>query len=126
MMNSENEIPSGFENTDTLTEIATTVRVKSNTEAKPLRNHVVLLHDSPAHTDMYVVEVCLKVCNMNMLQAIEAVKSIVTDGRAVVYSGHKELCELKAEQIISFGGDKYAQQAGHESVGAMTVTVEPS
>lgn len=128
MNSNEHDIPFGFEtpNTDIVTETATTVRVKPNTDTKPLRNHVVVLHDSPAHTDMYVVEVCLKCCNMNMMQALQAVKSIITDGRAVVYSGHKELCELKAEQIISFGGDKYAIEAGHESAGAMTVTVEPS
>ena len=128
MNSNEHDIPFGLElnNTDTVTETATKVRVKPNTDTKPLRNHVVILHDSPAHSDMYVIEVLLKCCNMNMVAAIQAVKSIVTEGRAVVFSGHKEVCELKAEQITTFGGDKYAIEAGHESVGAMTVTVEPS
>ena len=128
MNSNEHDIPFGLDNptTDIVTETATKVRVVNKTDSKPLRNHVVILHDSPAHTDMYVIEVLLKCCNMNMVAAIQAVKAIVTEGRAVVFSGHRELCELKAEQITSFGGDKYAIEAGHESVGAMTVTVEPS
>lgn len=100
---------------------------ESNTETnhKPLRPHVVIMHDSEHHSDVYVFKVCSEVFKMSAQDIVEVVTLLCTEGKACVFSGHKELCELKAEQATSFGRDMTAIEMGYESVGPMTITVEP-
>lgn len=105
-----------------------TVNVTDNateTNSKPLRPHVVIMHDSDSHSDVYVFKVCQEVFKMSAEDIVEVITLLCTEHKACVFSGHRELCELKAEQAMSFGRDMTAIEMGYESVGPMTITVEP-
>jgi ATP-dependent Clp protease adapter protein ClpS len=101
------------------------VVVAEEIQIKPLRSYVVVLHDSDVHTPSYVVKMLQEICKLSEADAIEAAKKVHTEGRAVVYQSHRELCELKQSQIEAYGKDDLAIKAGHDCKGGMFATVEP-
>lgn len=117
----EHDIPFGV---DDAIQNQTDMATKTNTVSKPLRQYNVVMHDSEHHTDAYVVKAVTSVCGASLAQAVEIVKAICTEGKAIVYSNNLEVCELKKEQLEGLGGDEFAAQQGVESLGSMTVTIE--
>ena len=60
--------------------------------------HVILLNDDH-HSMEFVVEVLCKVLGVAVERAVQFMMEAHTSGRAVVWTGPKEVAELKAEQI---------------------------
>ena len=60
--------------------------------------HVILLNDDH-HSMQFVVEVLCKALGFNVERSLELMMKAHTDGRAVVYTGPREVAELKADQI---------------------------
>jgi ATP-dependent Clp protease adaptor protein ClpS len=83
--------------------------------------NVILLNDEE-HTDEYVVEMLGKVFAMPLEAGGGLVKALDSAGRAIVMTTHKELAELKREQIEEFGADWRLPQ----SKGPMAAVVEPA
>jgi ATP-dependent Clp protease adaptor protein ClpS len=63
--------------------------------------HVILLNDD-YHSFEFVVEVLQKALGCNPEKAFQLTQQAHLQGRAVVWTGPKEVAELKAEQIQSF------------------------
>ena len=72
--------------------------------------HVVLLDDND-HTDVYVVEMLSRLFGHNADRAAEMAVQVTNSGRVVVMTTHKELAELKRDQILSFGADPRLQSS---------------
>lgn len=83
--------------TDTRTGVA------ERTELAP-RYHVVLLDDDE-HTYEYVIEMLGAVFGHGVATAFQMAVEVDAAGRAVVYTAHFELAELKREQVHAYGAD---------------------
>ena len=93
-------------------------------KTKPKRQppYAVILHNDNFNGFDYVVAVLRKVFNYDRVKAYQLTMAAHTSGRSIVWSGVREVAELKADQIRSCGPDPQAK-----ANGALTlrVTIEP-
>lgn len=92
--------------------VVTTERRAPRSTARPKVQppFAVIVENDDLHTYAYVIEGLSKVCGHSREKAFSLAVEIDTRGRAVVWSGTKELAELKCEQIRGLGPDYYATQ----------------
>jgi ATP-dependent Clp protease adapter protein ClpS len=127
---SEHDIPFGYNeydrNNDAVADVGQKIKVKQVPKHEPLRQYAVILHDSPVHTDEYVIEMLPKICGMTVEQAISLALALLTGAKQVqVFAGHLEVCELKREQIENYGGDPLAAEMNIKSEVSMTASIVP-
>lgn len=82
----------------------TTVRPKPRQKSKAKQlppYHVIILNDD-LHTIEFVIHVLREVFKFTVEQAVVYTMEAHIKGRAVVWTGSKEVAELKAEQIGTF------------------------
>lgn len=84
--------------------------------------YAVIVHDDDFHTYEYVIEVLQKICGHDLQKAFLLTQAVDLTGKAVVWTGAREVAELKRDQIRGFGPDFYAQQTVKFPLG---VTIEP-
>jgi ATP-dependent Clp protease adaptor protein ClpS len=96
------------------------VTTERQTRRMPPYN-VVILNDEE-HTFPYVIELLTKLFRHPLPKAEELTLRIHTAGRAVVYTTHKELAELKRDQVIAYGPDPRLKT----SKGPLRCYVEPA
>lgn len=77
---------------------------------KLLPPHVVVLLNDDKHTFPYVIEVLIKVFKYSLEEAKKITLEVHQEGEAIVWTGSKEVAELKAEQVTNFGDDNYGQK----------------
>ncbi len=88
-------------------EVTTRSRPDSQTGSETRRlppYNVVILNDEE-HSFPYVIEMLVKLFRHSLAKAEELTVRIDTTGRAVVYTTHKELAELKRNQVLAYGPD---------------------
>ena len=103
---------------------ATVAEPEVTTEPKTRRlppYNVVILNDED-HTFPYVIEMLIKLFRHDHPKAEELTWRIHNTGRAVVYTTHKELAEMKRDQVIAYGADPLSAT----SKGPMRCYVEPA
>ena len=83
--------------------------------------HVILLDDDD-HTHEYVVDMLLALFGHEPEFGLILAKEVNESGRAIVFTTHRELAELKCEQIHAFGGDHRVATCK----GSMSAVVEPA
>lgn len=83
--------------------------------------NVVLLDDDD-HTYEYVIEMLGRVFGHNTQRAFLMAREVDASGRVVVYTTHRELAELKREQIIRYGLDPRIAACR----GSMGAIIEPA
>src|SRR5262245_11975036 len=81
-------------------------RSKSETKTQP--PYAVIVENDDLHTYEYVIEGLEKVCGYSRQKAWLLAVEIDSCGKAIVWSGTKELAELKCEQIRGLGPDFHA------------------
>ena len=84
--------------------------------------HVILLNDDH-HSMPFVVEVLCKALGCSVERAVEYMLEAHTSGRAVVWTGSKEVAELKAEQIQTFHEVRGPKE---KSLGPLGCVIEPA
>lgn len=94
---------------------------RESTKPNTLPPWAVILHNDDINGMDFVIESLLKVFTMNAQQAIKLTLQAHTKGRAVVWSGHRELAELKASQLTGRGADPAMM---HRGAKPLRVTVE--
>jgi ATP-dependent Clp protease adaptor protein ClpS len=101
-------------------------RRKSAPKRKPKSRKLppfnVVLLDDDDHTVDYVVEMLAKLFSYPAEQGGGMVKTLDSSGRVIVMTTHKELAELKRDQILAYGADWRLER----SSGAMKAVVEPA
>jgi ATP-dependent Clp protease adaptor protein ClpS len=97
-----------------------TPEARGSQPKQPLRWNVVLLDDND-HSFPYVIRMLQELFYLNEKQAAEIADQIHTQGRAIVFTTHREHAELKVEQVVGFGRDPHLPS----SKGAMSVVLEP-
>jgi ATP-dependent Clp protease adaptor protein ClpS len=99
------------------------VDVKPTTKnPRPLPPHAVVVLNDDEHTFDYVMEAFQKVFGYPREKCFTLTKQIHEQGRGIVWSGTKELAELKRDQLRSVGPDLFAAQRVDWPLGAY---VEP-
>ena len=83
--------------------------------------HVILANDDH-HSFEFVVEVLRKALGYTEQKAFLLTHEAHTKGRAIVWTGAKEVAELKAEQIQSF----HEIRSDGRKLGPLDVTIEPA
>lgn len=89
---------------------------------KPLPPHAVVVLNDDLHSFDYVIETFQKVFGYSMEKCVMLAFAIHQEGRGIVWSGSKEVAELKVDQIRSAGPDIYAVRRVDWPLGAL---VEP-
>ncbi len=84
--------------------------------------HVILLNDDH-HSMEFVVDVLLKVIGCPEEQAILLMLEAHHSGRAVIWTGPKEVAELKAEQVLTFHEVRASDKA---QLGPLGCVIEPA
>ena len=85
------------------------------------RWNVVLLDDDD-HTYEYVVRMLQVLFNHDLGTAYRMAVEVDTTGRVIVWTGHRELAELKQDQIHDHGADPLLKR----SAGSMSAVIEPT
>ncbi len=83
--------------------------------------HVILLDDDE-HTYAYVIEMLQAIFRHDFETAFKMADKVNSDGRVIVATVHKELAELRLEQIREYGADPRLP----ESKGSMSAMIEPA
>ena len=107
------------------------MRVRPSIRTKPARSetetdqpkqwHVVLMDDDE-HSYEYVIVMVQTLFAKSLEEAFQIAERVDRAGRAVCMTTHRELAELKQEQIHSFGGDPLIASCQ----GAMSAVLEPA
>ena len=91
--------------------VSTTVEPKSRPKATPSTTpkklppyHVIIVNDEE-HTFDYVIDLLMQLFAHPLPVAEALTLKIHTQGRAIVYTTHKEKAELKREQVLACGAD---------------------
>jgi ATP-dependent Clp protease adaptor protein ClpS len=95
------------------------VKPKRKPTALP-RFHVVLLDDDD-HTYQYVIEMLRGIFGHSNERGFQLAQQVDDHGRAIVMTTHKELAELKRDQIQAYGSDFRISTCK----GSMSATIEP-
>lgn len=83
--------------------------------------HVILLNDDD-HTYEYVIEMLTAIFGLKIETAFQMAKTVDEHGRVIVVTVHKELAELRQEQIHDFGPDPRIPKCP----GSMRAEIEPA
>jgi len=94
-------------------------REKRETRLAPPYN-VVLLNDDH-HSMEFVVMVLSKVFGYQLEKCVQLMLTAHTSGRAIIWSGSKEVAELKVEQVQTFH-----EMKGEKDIGALGCDIEPA
>jgi ATP-dependent Clp protease adaptor protein ClpS len=92
-------------------------------ETKRQPPYVVIIYNDNDHTVPYVIEGLQKVFGYSVEKAVIYTAEIHHTGRSIVWSGTRELAELKQEQLVSLGPDLYGAKPVEYPLG---VTIEPA
>lgn len=102
--------------------VATKVRNEERGKVETLKPHKVIIWNDSEHSALFVVEILMKVCGKNEDEAVQITKEIHTQGKGIAFVAHKELAELKRDQIVTFRDD-LAIRAGAPNI-PLNVTLE--
>ena len=99
-------------------------RKKQRAGAKPKKQppYAVVVFNDEEHTFEYVIETLMKVFGYPQEKSYSLTLQIHNEGKAIVWSGSREVAELKRDQIRSAGPDFYA---GKKVDFPLRVTIEP-
>lgn len=100
--------------TGTLKQVKVRPRRKTSNQSatQQLPPYAVILHNDDLNTFDFVVEVIIKVFHYPVLKAVAHTLEAHETGRSIVWSGSKEVAELKAEKIHSCGAAPEAKSRG--------------
>jgi ATP-dependent Clp protease adaptor protein ClpS len=105
----------------TVAEPRTKPRHETNTRQLPPYN-VVLANDDH-HSMDFVVDVLRKVLGVTLEKAMLLMLEAHTNGRAIIWTGPKEVAELKAEQVHTC---REMRTPGNTDLGPLECTIEPA
>lgn len=97
---------------------------KSKSDTRTRRQppyHVIVMNDDD-HSFEYVIEMLAKLFGHGVTTAEVMAWTIHTQGRAIVLTTHKELAELKRDQVLAYGPDPRLSR----STGPLGCYIEPA
>jgi ATP-dependent Clp protease adaptor protein ClpS len=95
-------------------------QVEMKTRLLPPHN-VILLNDDD-HSYAYVIVMLNSIFGFPAAKGFQHAKEVDATGRSIVFTGSKEVAELKQEQIHAFGPDPSIARCK----GSMSAIIEPA
>jgi len=105
-----------------LSDVTTETKPTEETRTRRIPPYNVVLENDEYHSMQFVVEVLCKVLGCSVERAYQYMMEAHTSGRAVIWTGTREVAELKAEQINTF--PEVRDDGQH--LGPLGCTVEPA
>jgi ATP-dependent Clp protease adaptor protein ClpS len=105
-----------------VTDSTTKPQPREETRTRLLPPYHVILENDEHHSMEFVVEVLMKAIGCAAERAFQLMMEAHTSGRAVVWTGPKEVAELKAEQIQTF----HEVRGNGVDLGPLGCSVEPA
>jgi ATP-dependent Clp protease adaptor protein ClpS len=96
---------------------------REQTRTRRLPPYHVILENDDYHTFEFVVDVLLKVLGCPLEWAAQLALQAHTTGRSIIWTGTKEVAELKVEQVRSFHEVRASDGA---KLGPLGCTIEPA
>ncbi len=108
-----------------LPDVTVTTKPKTREETKTRRvpPYNVILANDDFHSFEFVVDVLRKVLGCAVERAYQLTLQAHTSGRTIIWSGPKEVAELKVEQIRTFHEVRAADGA---KLGPLSCSIEPA
>jgi ATP-dependent Clp protease adaptor protein ClpS len=108
-----------------LPDVTVTPKRKERTETSPrlLPPFNVILENDDHHSFEFVIDVLRKVLGCPLERAMQLTKEAHTTGRSIVWTGPKEVAELKVEQVHSF---HEIRQTDGAKLGPLGCYIEPA
>jgi ATP-dependent Clp protease adaptor protein ClpS len=104
------------------TVVTTKPKEREETNTRRIPPYHVILENDDHHSFEFVVDVLRKALGFNEQRAFLLTNEAHTKGRAVVWTGSKEVAELKVDQIRSF----HEVRLDGRQLGPLGVTIEPA
>jgi ATP-dependent Clp protease adaptor protein ClpS len=101
-------------------EVGTITKKQTSRQAQPPYN--VILHNDDDHSFEYVIAMLRQVFGYLPERGMQLAKAVHEQGKVVVWTGWKEVAELKQELIHGYGPDPMIPRCK----GSMTATIEPA
>lgn len=99
---------------------------KTRPAAKPRRKHLPLYHilliNDDDHTYDYVIEMLGKIFGHPKTRGFRLAQEVDLMGKSIVFTTHRELAELKRDQIQAYGTDPRSTSCA----GSMSARIEPA
>jgi ATP-dependent Clp protease adaptor protein ClpS len=105
------------------TSVTTQPKEEERTRTRRVPPYNVILENDDFHSFEFVVGVLQKALGYTQQHAFQLTEQAHTTGRAVVWTGTKEVAELKVDQIRTFHEVRYGDGA---KLGPLTCTIEPA
>lgn len=102
--------------------VTTRPKEKEQTKTRHIPPYNVILENDDHHSFEFVVEVLQKALGYNQQKSFLLTQEAHTTGRAIVWTGTKEVAELKVEQIRSF----HEVRADGRKFGPLGCSIEPA
>ena len=102
---------------------ATQTEPREETHTRRVPPYNVILENDDHHSMEFVIAVLGKALGYSPERSFQLMMQAHTTGRAVVWTGPREVAELKADQIHSCGSDPTTAHRGAQPLG---VSVEPA
>jgi ATP-dependent Clp protease adaptor protein ClpS len=83
--------------------------------------NVILLNDDD-HSYEYVITMLRRIFGHPEPRGMQLARQVDSSGRAIVHTTHRELAELKRDQILAFGADPRITACR----GSMSAVIEPA
>ncbi|HKA52909.1 MAG TPA: ATP-dependent Clp protease adaptor ClpS [Candidatus Binatia bacterium] len=103
--------------------VSTKSKSQEKTRTRRVPPYHVILENDDFHTLEFVVDVLCKALGYTKERSVQLTLLAHHTGRAVVWTGTKEVAELKVEQIRTFHEIRAADQT---SLGPLRCTIEPA
>lgn len=103
--------------------VSTKPREGETTKTRRIPPYNLILHNDDHHTFEFVIDVLQKALGYNQQRATLLTREAHTSGRAVVWTGTREVAELKLEQMQSF---HEIRETDNAKLGPLTCTIEPA
>jgi ATP-dependent Clp protease adaptor protein ClpS len=97
-------------------------REQTREKRKVEPNYHVIIWNDEEHSYEYVIELLMKTFSHPFHKAYDITYEVDHAGKGIAYTCHRELAELKCEQILGFGADP---RMPHISKGSIRATIEP-
>jgi ATP-dependent Clp protease adaptor protein ClpS len=106
-----------------LPDVTTETCERDETRNRRVPPYNVILENDDHHSCEFVVEVLGKVLGYSQERCVQLMLQAHNTGRAIVWTGPKEVAELKAEQIRTFHELRGADET---NLGPLGCTIEPA
>src|SRR5438067_4106334 len=103
--------------------VTTKPKEREKTATRRIPPYHVILENDDYHTIEFVVDVLRKVLGCPLERAVQLALQAHTTGRSIIWTGTKEVAELKVEQVRSFHEIRDSDGA---KLGPLGCTNEPA